>query len=144
MRGSALPRFLTLSLALSVPVGALSAQQPSCTNLEAKYAETEADTLRSWDALHRSYQTYARCDDGAIAEGYSESVARILVDHWATLPRLDEIAKKDPSFQDFVLKHVDETLAMNDVKAIQMNATRHCPSHLGRFCRQLRKRATTP
>ena len=46
----------------------------------SRRSEQEADSLTSWDGLYRSYKLFGRCDDGSIAEGYSESVARILAD----------------------------------------------------------------
>ena len=115
------------------------AQQRPCA--EAQRALMQADTLRSWDALYNSYTQYRHCDDGAIAEGYSESVARILVDHWSTLPRLAQLGRKDAGFRRFVLGHIDATLDMNDVEKIRVNAKTQCPSGLRLTCAEVRKRA---
>jgi hypothetical protein len=117
------------------------AQQTPCSDTEAQRAEVEADTFRSWDDLYKSYRLYRRCDDGAIGEGYSESVARILVDHWITLPKLAHLARKDADFRTFVLKHVDETLNKSDVDKIKANAKNRCPSGLHHLCDDLRKQA---
>jgi hypothetical protein len=73
-------------------------------------------TIRTWDALYKSYSSHPTCDDGIVGENYSESVARILVDNWNTLPRLASIARENGDFRRFVLKHVDATLDMNDLK----------------------------
>lgn len=89
---------------------------------DAQRAEVEAETLRCWDDLYKSYKRYRRCDDGAIWEGYSESVARILVDHWATLSRFAQLAHKDQEFRRFGLKHVDETINGEDARTIRRNA----------------------
>src|SRR5689334_21589902 len=91
------------------------AQNHACTSLEGRHALEEADTLRSWDALYKSYRTFGHCDDGAIGEGYSESVARILADHWDTLPRFVQLAGKDAAFQAFVIRHLDATLNIDDL-----------------------------
>jgi hypothetical protein len=115
--------------------------QRACNAAEAQKAEAEADTLRSWDALYKSYKRYQHCDDGAIAEGYSESVARILVDHWNTLPKLGSISKDDASFSRFVLSHVDATLDPTDVEKIMANATSRCPPGLHVTCVDLGKKA---
>jgi hypothetical protein len=86
--------FLSLIVILfSVQTG--HAQKRPCADAEGRRALDEAGELRTWDALHGSYSLYPQCDDGAIGEGYSESVARILVDHWTTLPRLAQVAVKD-------------------------------------------------
>jgi hypothetical protein len=113
------------------------AQQQPCTAAEAQRAEPDTDTLRSWDALYSSYRLYGRCDDGAIAEGYSEAVARILVDHWSTLPRLANLAKKDSRFRRFVIAHVNATLNIDDIKKIKTNAKTRCPPELRAICTDL-------
>ncbi|SRR6266403_4901305 len=128
-----------VGLALCVSSG--FAQQTRCSDSGAQRAETEAETLRRWDDLYKSYTLYRQCDDGAIGEGYSESVARILVDHWKTLPRLAHLASKDADFRRFVLKHVDETLNLEDVKRIRANAENRCPIGLRDLCHDLRKQA---
>jgi len=114
-----------------------SCQREPCSEGEAVKAENEAETLRSWDALYQSYRRFSKCDDGAIAEGYSESVARILVDHWGTLPRLGVLASSNMRFQKFVVRHVDGTVNRSDVKKITTNTIHHCPTAQSHLCKQL-------
>jgi hypothetical protein len=116
-------------------------QQAPCTEAQARRAEDEAGSLRDWDALYRSYKLYARCNDAAAAEGYSESVARILVDHWNTLPRLARLAASDSGFRKFVLTHVDATLNMKDVSRIKEKSKAACPEGLHSFCADLKRQA---
>jgi hypothetical protein len=133
---------ITLSLAialLSTQVG--YAQKHHCTDVDGRRALDEAAMLRSWDALYKSFRLYHHCDDGAIGEGYSESVARILVDQWNTLPRFAHLAVKDAEFRDFVMKHVDATLEMSDVNEINKRARTQCPSALHGVCNDLSKQA---
>ena len=90
---------LILSLIItmfSVQVG--HAQKRGCGDVEGQHAFGEAITLRSWDALYKSYKLYRPCDDGAVGEGYRESAARILSDDWNTLPELTRLARKDSQF----------------------------------------------
>jgi|SRR5579863_10610926 len=117
------------------------AQKRPCADAEARAALDEAVTLRSWDALYGSYKSHRQCDDGAIAEGYAESLARILVDHWNTLPRLADLAKKDAEFRAFVMEHVDATLDHDDVEKIKNSARTQCPTGLRVICNDLEKRA---
>jgi len=117
------------------------AQKHACTTAEGRRVVDEADRLRTWNALYKSYSLYRQCDDGAIAEGYSESVARILVDHWKTLPELDLLTKKDAGFRHFVLLHVDATLNTDDVAIVRRRAKRECPSGLDSLCKDLAKEA---
>src|ERR1039458_2637797 len=55
----------------SVQVG--YAQKPGCTDIEGRHALDEAETLRSWDALYKSYKVYRQCDDGTV-EGYGANI----------------------------------------------------------------------
>jgi hypothetical protein len=117
------------------------AQQLHCTDVEGRRAETEAGGLRTWNSLYRSFRLYRQCDDGAIGEGYSESVARILVDHWNTLPQLDRLATKDDEFRRFVMRHVDATLNAGDLEKISKNAKMRCRTGLLAICNDLTKEA---
>lgn len=133
---------LILSLIItvfSVQVG--HAQKRGCGDVEGQHAFGEAITLRSWDALYKSHKLYRQCDDGAVGEGYSESVARILSDRWNTLPELGRLAGQDSQFRAFVIGHVDATLAMDDVRKIRKNAKTQCLMGLRTVCNDLAKQA---
>lgn len=116
------------------------AQAQPCAVAEAR-ALNKADTPRSWDALRHSYKEFGNCDDGAVAEANSESIARILADRWNTLPRFAQLAKNDPSFRAFVIGHIDATLNMDDVEKIKKAALTHCPSGLRKTCTDIAKQA---
>jgi len=135
------PAIIVVAVILLARNSQANAQERPCTSSEAQRADAEADTLRSWDALYKSYKRYGHCDDGGIAEGYSESVARILVDHWNTLSQLASIANKDAKFLRFVLNHVNATLNPNDIEKIKLKATTQCPSGLHALCGDLIKEA---
>ncbi len=135
------PSVLLVSLLVWGSIGQNPIPEPNCSDTEAQRAESEAVMLRSWDDLYGSYKRYKHCDDGAISEGHSEAVARILVDHWNTLSRLADITRKDTDFRRFVLKHIDQTLSLEDIKTIRANAEKKCPSGLRDLCREIRKQA---
>lgn len=120
-------------------------QERPCAVAEGDRTVTEAltTTFRTWDTLYKSYRLYGNCDDGAIGENYSESVARILVDQWSTLRRLASLVRKDANFRQFVLKHIDATLEMKDVEKIGTKAKTQCPRGLQPLCADLRKQATS-
>ena len=130
---------LVLALWTSPSYGAK--ENHPCGARKAHQAERAIDNLTSWNRLYRWYLNYGECDDGSIAEGYSEAVARNLVDRWGTLPRFAELARKDSDFQRFVLKHIDQTLNDTDLKKISKNAATYCPTGLRRLCVDLRKQA---
>jgi hypothetical protein len=68
-------------------------------------------------------------------------MARILADHWNTLPRFAQLAGKDAAFQAFVIRHLDTTLNMDDVEKIKQEAMTHCPTGLRPTCAHLVKQA---
>jgi hypothetical protein len=123
----------------SVQVG--HAQKRGCGDVEGQHVFDEAITLRSWDAPYKSYKLYRQCGDGAVGAGYSESVARILSDHWNTLPELARLARKDSQFRAFVIGHVDAALTMDDVRRIRTNAKTQCPMGVRTVCNDLAKQA---
>ena len=136
-----MPRALVLLVLILSARCPLRAQNAPCTDVQAREAEAEAGGVRTWDALYKSYKKYQQCDDGAVAEAYSESVARILVDHWSTLPRLAQLAKKNDDFWQFVLDHIDSSDDPGDLRTIKRRAERRCPAGLRSTCRELKKAA---
>ena len=81
-----------------------------CNHQQAKQALVEADQLQNWNDVHRSFLRLGDCDDGAVGEGYSESVVRLLPHQWSTLPELWRLASSDKAFEEFVLRDVDACL----------------------------------
>src|SRR5216683_3499923 len=101
---------------------------PLCTGEQAKKAEAEADQLKGWNAVYRSFVRYGHCDDGAIAEGYSDTVGRLLAHDWEHVDEMFRLTSADNTFKRFVLRHTDETIPADELKAIANNAKLHCPS----------------
>jgi hypothetical protein len=118
-------------------------EERRCTQEEAIQAETEAGYLQDWDSVYRSFVRFKHCDDGAIGEGYSDSVGRLLAHHWSTLSKLNELATSDEDFERFVIKHVDETIPNVELTLIIANARTHCPAQSKRLC-ELIGRAASP
>jgi hypothetical protein len=108
-----------------------------CAKNEAKAAETVAATARSWEQLYQQFKSYAHCDDGAIAEGFSESVTLLLAEHWREIRQLEARLKPDPTFREFVIRHIDETVPVERLKRITENSNKHCPRSLKALCRDI-------
>lgn len=116
-------------------------QRTGCSRSQEMKALDEADQLRTWDALYKSYKAYRLCDDGAIAEGYSDSVGRILSHHWRTLARFASLAKGDVGFRKFVLRYIDETGDTEDLSVIEKNAKGRCPAGFSALCGDISRKA---
>jgi hypothetical protein len=111
-----------------------------CTREDAKKAEYGASTLSTWKQVFRSYRRYSGCDDGAISEGYSSSVAALLANRWDSLEDLMRLIKADGSFETFVLRHVDDTMSRDQDVIIRKNLRQRCPEDAAHFCLALAKR----
>jgi hypothetical protein len=121
-------------LAIAIGVRVADADQKVCTQEQGKRALDESDSLKDWNSVYRSFKSYAHCDDGAIAEGYSDTVGRLLADDWQHVDLLYRLAASDGSFKGFVLRHIDETIPDEELKAIVKNAKFRCPAGKSHFC----------
>jgi len=132
----------SLFLALSVSDFA-GASQKACTVAEEMQALDEADRLRDWDAVYRSFIRFAHCDDGAIAEGYSDTVGRLLASDWKHIATLARLVASNKKFESFVFRHIDETLPIDELNTIASNAQKSCPAGQIALCRKILESART-
>lgn len=109
----------------------------NCSQSEAMKAEVNAPILKNWNEIYDSFIKYSHCDDGAIAEGYSESVSQVLANHWDQLNKLEKLIKKNKKFGTFVLKHIDETIADDARLKILDNALKRCPAKSKVLCKEI-------
>ena len=104
-----------------------------CSAEEIDRAEHDVDHLKDWNAVYRWSKAFDKCELADAQEGYSEAVARLLVDHWNTLNLLFEIQKRHPSFR----AEVDATMGFDDLIKIKRNARHRCPVGKAAFCKDL-------
>ena len=76
-----------------------------------------------------------------MAEASSEGVARLLADHWTTLPALSAEARKVPGLASFAAAHVNSTLDTGDIETIARSARTSCPGGDSRLCGDIRRAA---
>lgn len=128
---------------LAIGTQPLHASADACSPSKAGDAENVAGALRNWDAMLDAYKKYAACDDGAIAAGFTESVVRILVDHWESVDRLQVLSSKDKKFRLFVLNHINESAHLPDLDRVADNASKHCPQRAHSLCADIVKTASS-
>ena len=127
---------------LIIPLQAsIFSQTVHCSHAAAEKADYEASRVRSWDKLYHSYLRYSGCDDGSIAEGYSDSVVRLFAHHWDTLSLALPLFRADAGFHRFVLRHIDSTTKDDDLKLTRENAIHSCPIGGNEECIEIRKAA---
>ncbi|MFZ0637423.1 MAG: hypothetical protein WA755_06150 [Candidatus Acidiferrales bacterium] len=117
-----------------------AANRKTCTEAEEKLALDQADQLKDWNAVYRSFRRFAQCDDGAIAEGYSDTVGRLMAHDWKHFTALSKLAAGDKKFADFVLSHIDATVPSDELKPIETNARKSCPPGQAHLCKKILER----
>jgi hypothetical protein len=105
-------------------------------------AEDSAARLTDWKQIYGAFERFAHCDDGAIAEGFTESVVRLLATHWETLPQVAPLESKNPAFRSFVLQHTNDTGDTSDLKRVARLARTQCPKGHGPLCTAIFQAAT--
>ncbi len=118
-------------------------QDRACSDAVHLQAEKESDHIRTWKDLYKYYRTYKRCGfDADAAEGVSESIARLLVDHWDTLVEGAKLAQQERGFREYLLGGVNATVSAKDLELIRTKSE-SCPAMAASLCGELRKRASS-
>jgi hypothetical protein len=76
----------------------------------------------SWHALQKHQRIFASCDDGALAEGYSDAVVKLLANHWERFPVFAALSQRDPAFRRWAIRHIDSSAASDDLKRVVRHA----------------------
>ena len=126
-----------LVAALALAAAPALAQPRICSRDEASAAERSATALQSWTEVYDAYRRYGHCDDGAIGEGFSGSVVKLLA-RWERFEALHGLALADAGFRAFVIRHVDATALEHDLKTIIANSTERCRADAQPFCVDLK------
>jgi len=112
------------------------AKQPSFT--DCKLAEKSIDGLSNWAGVYDAYVRYTpMCDDGEIAEGFSDRIVHLLASNWNSLPELHRIVRHNARFKRFILKHIDATSDTDELKTIVEQSRLGCKFGSPPFCEQL-------
>jgi hypothetical protein len=112
-----------------------------CPDYELFFKEVNP-AKKSWKNLYKTYkESPSFCDDGAYGEGYSDFVVQSLAKYWNRFDELLSFTKKDPSFQSFILKHIDATTDLDDLKTLSKNVREKCPVSEVSFCKEIDKKA---
>lgn len=125
---------LALLVTLMSGLDAAATTANECSDNDGIAAETLTDHLHSWQDMYSAYKQFKQCDDGGVAEGFSEAVARLLADHWANLPQVLPLTRSDPAFEAWFIGHLDETDNNDDLAKIDHLAQRACPVGARKLC----------
>jgi hypothetical protein len=87
------------------------------------------------------FTDFAECDDGAIAEGFSEAVTSILSERWDHMAALEAAIANDHAFEEFVLKHVDGSVPQERLEHVIRLSSEMCPQRSEVLCKRIQLRA---
>jgi len=94
--------------------------------------------------MYHAFKNYARCDDGAIAEQFSDRVEMLLTNRWPSVREFFDLAASEPEFEKFILNHIDVTTSEKGLSDIAFNATRRCPHEVQALCEKIATKAKNP
>lgn len=80
---------------------------------------------------------YAQCEDGSIAEGNSDTMARLLVDKWPEIAKLQSLINRDSGFEKYIMRHIDATLETDDLNQIITLSSESCLADSQAVCNKL-------
>jgi hypothetical protein len=92
-----------------------------------KYERADASLVRAaggWRSLSRHQRTFVSCDDGALAEGYSDAVVSLLADRWGEFSTFVALSERNPAFRRWAIRHIDGTASTDDLEKVVRNAAR--------------------
>lgn len=112
-----------------------SAQQ--CSVTQAQAAERSVDSIDSWPTIYSAYRQYGHCDDGSIAEGFTDRVVHLLATRWDSLEQAQQLAARDPKFQTFIVRHIDTSASTSELDMVARAAKDRCPRSATALCTQI-------
>jgi hypothetical protein len=124
-----------LSLLFSV-----SAWANDCTRQDVDAADAALSHMNSWTEVAAVFRRFSKCDDGYIAEGFSDRVSRLLANHWDQVHDLVALNRTTPGLESFVVRHLDDTINLTDAQTISRLAKNSCPKGGKSLCRKIDKR----
>lgn len=126
-----------VGFALLAPIAVRAENACPGNGIEAE--QSVIQKWKDWQDLYTSWTKFKDCDDGAIAEGWSDSVVHLLATHWDKLDELQTLSHAHADFEAFVLKHIDATKDSDELDTVGAKATLHCPTSAKPLCEMIMK-----
>lgn len=92
--------------------------------------EEALGSISSWQDLESSFEAYASCDDGAIADGFTGAISHLMIRSWDGLESIDSGSE----FYAFIVQHLDSTWAQEEYGKVREKALLSCPKKSGEIC----------
>ncbi len=126
-----------LVFGLAVATCAQAARAVACPAAAASAAEDRTAKLADWPAVAAFHDRFQACDDGAIAEGLSDAIGRLLSHPRPEVDVLRRLARSHPGLEAFVQRHVDASLPDAALARIAEQLPSRCDARSLPLCRRL-------
>ena len=125
---------IAMLFAVLATCGSVQAQG-TCSKSDATKAEKAVEQSNNWAQMQKAWQQYKQCDTDKVAEAYTESLVRLIVE-WKNVDAM-VATMKDADFKAFVFKHLGSPSAKDDLEMVYSRAKASCPSQHEAFCKEL-------
>jgi hypothetical protein len=116
-------------------IPALAADK-QCTRADIGNAQRAIDKVITWAQLRKAYTDFRHCDNGDIADQFTDALLRLVVD-WKGVEEFAAAAQKDPDYMSFLVTHLQSPAAKDDRETVYARAKKECPKTLDSFCAQV-------
>ncbi len=96
--------------------------------------------VNTWSDLHVAFLKFRQCDDGELADAFEDKIVGLLIHQWQSVHELNRLAQKDPEFEAFVIKHLDEEMSPDEASEIMKFAEKSCPINASELCAKIKTR----
>jgi hypothetical protein len=98
--------------------------------------QAEFPRANLWPEFHTVVVKYGVCDDGALGEMYSALSIGMLRDRWEDAQAFPPL-QSEGVFRRFVIRHVDATVNLKDLRSVRWNAKHRCGRQAASLCREV-------
>jgi len=112
-----------------------------CTKAQEIQADSSILRAQKWEDIYKSCEKFKHCDDGYIAEGYSDLIVKTLAYKWDQVNVLMKLISKDKDFHAFVIRHIDATADKEELEMIIHNFSKRCPKSTEKNCLEIKNEA---
>lgn len=126
---------ILLAAAALAFAGAASAQK-TCTKADESNAQKAIDKVSTWASLNSTWKSFRHCDTGAVGEGFTDAILRLVVD-WKGVNQLADAMARDADYKTFILDHLRSPEAKGDAPDVYSRAKANCPGGLAEWCKEI-------
>lgn len=125
-----------------MPLSEASTQGSCSAEMSQRADSLLAAAKRNWGDLLKHQKAFSACDDGALGEGYSDAVVHLFAQQWGQFSMFVTLAKQQPDFKLWALRHVDATASDEDLHNVVINAKTCTKSRTtGSICKAIERAA---